>query len=158
MIFVTLGTQKFQLNRLLEQMDSICSKGQVDDEIFAQTGYSDYQPKHYKHQAFLSRDMYRDVMERSSLVITHGGVGSIVAALQADKPVIVFPRLKKYREHVDNHQEEIAVAFEKKNYLLCCRNEKELPELIDRAKTHMFHKYESSVGEIIQLVEGFLEE
>lgn len=42
MIFVTLGSQKFQFNRLLQAVDKL----QTDDEIFAQIGYSDYKPKH----------------------------------------------------------------------------------------------------------------
>ena len=45
-IFITLGSQKFQFNRLLEAVDELCEKGTVDaEDVFAQIGYSDYFPK-----------------------------------------------------------------------------------------------------------------
>ena len=55
MIFVTLGSQKFQFNRLLQMVDNL----NTEEEIFAQTGYSDYKPKNYKFKDFLSRDEYK---------------------------------------------------------------------------------------------------
>jgi UDP-N-acetylglucosamine transferase subunit ALG13 len=45
MIFVAVGTQKFQLNRLLKEIDDLISQGKLQDEVFAQTGHSDYIPK-----------------------------------------------------------------------------------------------------------------
>ena len=50
MIFITLGSQKFQFNRLLKAVDDL----NIDDIIFAQTGYSDYQPQHYKYQKVMA--------------------------------------------------------------------------------------------------------
>ena len=35
MIFVTLGTQKFQLNRLLKQLDKYIEQGQITDKVMA---------------------------------------------------------------------------------------------------------------------------
>ena len=42
LIFVVLGTQKFQCNRLLKQIDRL-----VEDPVFAQKGHSDYIPQYY---------------------------------------------------------------------------------------------------------------
>ena len=47
MIFVTLGTQKFQLNRLLKLIDEYIEKGIIKDEVFAQIGNTDYIPVNY---------------------------------------------------------------------------------------------------------------
>lgn len=157
MIFITLGTQKFQLNRLLKKIDKMIQNGLIEETIFAQIGYSDYHPQNYKFTEFLNREEFKKVMERSSLVITHGGVGSIITALNANKPVIVFPRLSEYKEHVDNHQLEIAKAFCKKNFVLCCNNEEELESMIDRAYNHNFDKYISSTRKIVETVKNFLE-
>lgn len=49
MIFITLGSQKFQFNRLLQAVDQLIEKSVIEDEVFAQIGYSDYQPKHYAY-------------------------------------------------------------------------------------------------------------
>ena len=43
MIFVTLGSQKFQFNRLLKAVDDL----KLDEEVFAQIGFSNYKPVHY---------------------------------------------------------------------------------------------------------------
>lgn len=40
MIFIVLGTQKFQLNRLLQKMDEYIEQGLLQDEVYAQIGNS----------------------------------------------------------------------------------------------------------------------
>ena len=44
MIFVVLGTQKFQCNRLLKTVDELVGNGTIKEEVFAQKGYIDYKP------------------------------------------------------------------------------------------------------------------
>ena len=40
-IFITLGSQKFQFNRLLKAVDELCENQIVDaEDVFAQIGYS----------------------------------------------------------------------------------------------------------------------
>ena len=48
MIFITLGSQKFQFNRLLIEVDKLIVDGKITEEVFAQIGYSDYKPQNYK--------------------------------------------------------------------------------------------------------------
>lgn len=158
MIFLILGTQKFQLNRLLKEMDKLCGTGEITDIVYAQRGYSEYQPRNYEYVDFLNKDEFEKTIEKSSLVITHSGVGSIITAIQSGKPVIVYPRLSKYKEHVDNHQLEIAEAFEKKNFVLCCNEKEDLGKMINEARIHVFDKYESATGNVINLVGKFLGE
>ena len=44
-IFITLGSQKFQFNRLLIAVDKLCEKKIIcGEDVFAQIGYSDYVP------------------------------------------------------------------------------------------------------------------
>ena len=45
MVFITLGSQKFQFNRLLRAVDELIEKKVIQEDVFAQTGYSDYEPK-----------------------------------------------------------------------------------------------------------------
>lgn len=156
MIFVILGTQKFQLNRLLIKLDELCKKGDIKEEIFAQTGHSDYIPQNYEFTAFLDRDIFEEKIKESSLVITHSGVGSIVTAINSGKPVIVFPRMSKYKEHIDDHQLEIAEAFSKKNFVLICEEEDDLAELIDISKEHKFDKYVSEKEKMIHTIKEFI--
>lgn len=101
-IFITLGSQKFQFNRLLKAVDELCEKGTVDaEDVFAQIGYSDYLPKNFSYKKFLDRDEFSNEMEKANIVITHGGTGAIIGAVKRGKKVIAVPRLAKYGEHVD---------------------------------------------------------
>ena len=157
MIFVTLGTQKFQLNRLLRTLDECVQSGLIRDEIIAQTGHSDYTPKHYQCHHLLGRDEFEAHMRKADIVISHSGVGSIITALNYKKPVIVFPRLVKYREHVDDHQVEIARLFAEKGYVLYCGETDDLPTLVEKAKTHSFNTYISQTDRFVDLIDDFLQ-
>lgn len=113
-IFVTLGSQKFQFNRLLIALDEL-SKDKF--AIFAQIGYSDYKPSNYDFIDFLSRDEFSEKISQADMIITHAGTGAIISALKNNKPVLAVPRMSKYGEHVDNHQLEILNVFTDKNYI-----------------------------------------
>lgn len=156
MIFVILGTQKFQLNRLLRLLDECVGSGAVTDRIVAQTGHSDYGPKNYEYRPFMDKYDFEQHIKDSDVVISHSGVGSVMTALRQEKPVIVFPRLAKFGEHVDDHQIEIARTFADRGYVLLCRESDDLPALIEKAKTYVFSKYESQTEQIIALIEGYL--
>ena len=52
MIFVALGTQKFNFNRLLKKIDLLISRGEISEQVIAQIGYSTYKPKNYKFYTF----------------------------------------------------------------------------------------------------------
>ena len=93
MIFVTLGSQKFQFNRLLIEIDRLVEEGKITEEVFAQTGYSDYEPKNYEYKNFLDRDEFSDIMGKCDKVITHGGTGAIIGAVKKEKKVIAVSRL-----------------------------------------------------------------
>lgn len=152
MIFVTVGTQKFQLNRLLEILD--CEE--IEEEIFAQIGCSTYKPKHFKSQKFLTQKDFLKYMENASIVITHAGVGSILTAMDFDKPILVFPRLKKYGEHVDDHQLQIAQTFMEKKYIMMYSEDKSLIEQIEAVKNMNRNYYKSSNKRYIKFLDRYM--
>ena len=58
-IFITLGSQKFQFNRLLIAVDKLCEKKIIcGEDVFAQIGYSDYVPQNYRYNNFLDREEF----------------------------------------------------------------------------------------------------
>ena len=85
MIFITLGSQKFQFNRLLEKIDKMLEAGIIDEVVYAQRGNSTYIPKNYDSIDFLNRDKFGEIMEQSDLVITHAGTGAIIGAVKRNK-------------------------------------------------------------------------
>lgn len=118
MILLILGTQKFQFNRLLMTIDKLIDEKKITDRVVAQVGNSDYRPVNYEFKDFFDSNQFDLLMDEATVIITHGGVGSIVSALKKNKKVIVVPRLKKYKEHIDDHQLELVEEFQKRKYIL----------------------------------------
>lgn len=157
MIFIAVGSQKFQFNRLLKKVDVLIEKKVITTEVFAQIGNSDYLPKNYPYELFLDKIKYEKTINESNLVITHGGVGTIVTAINKKKAVIVCPRLKEYGEHVDDHQLDIANAFSFKNLVIKCIDIEALEQSIELALDHRFDEYISKRENIIQVIDEFIE-
>lgn len=115
MIFVTVGTHEQQFNRLLKKVDQLVGSGVIQEKVIMQTGFSTYQPKHCKFSKMVSFDEMNSYISKAHIVITHGGPSSFVEVLQHGKVPIVVPRLKKYEEHINNHQEDFVRLIQKKN-------------------------------------------
>lgn len=156
MIFITVGTQKFQFNRLIQTVDRFVGEGKISDDVFAQVGNSDYIPQNFPYKRFLSIMEYDEYMEKCDIIIAHSGVATIIKGIQAGKKVIVVPRLKKYEEHVDDHQCQIADAFEEKNLIVQCLNVNELPGIIGNVESHQFAKYQSQRIKVINTIENYI--
>ena len=156
MIFVTVGSQKFQFNRLLKEIDVLIEDGKITKEVFAQIGYSDYKPKNYKYKEFLDRHEFIKVMNKCDKVITHGGTGAIIGAVKQGKKVIAIPRLKKFGEHVDDHQLQIVRQFEKMNFIKRIDDEKELIKVVLEIENEKFRSYKSNTIAIIDSIEKFI--
>ena len=152
MIFVTLGSQKFQFNRLLEAADRL----KIDEEIFAQIGYSDYKPKNFKYKDFLDRDEFLSIMDQADVVITHGGTGAIIGAVKKGKKVIAVPRLAQYGEHVDNHQIQLINQFKELNLIYSCED-MDLERALNIVKRTEYKAYKSNTNRIIKSLEDFIE-
>lgn len=156
MIFVTLGSQKFQFNRLLKELDRLIEEKIIQEEVFAQIGYSDYLPKKYQYKNFLSREEFIQLEENADMVITHGGTGAIIGAVKKGKKVIAVPRLAKYGEHVDNHQLQLIEQFKDQNLICGLQDTSELKDGLNFIKNHDFNKYISNTNTIIESIEKFL--
>ncbi len=157
MIFVAVGTQKFQFNRLLREIDTLIEANHIKDTIFAQIGNSDYTPENYSYNAMMSKKDFDEKIAACDLLITHSGVGTIVTGLRLAKPVIVVPRLKRYAEHIDDHQVQIADAFSERNLVLKCEDCKKLLYCIQEAKHHVFDSYVSGNQTVINTIETYLD-
>lgn len=146
MIFVTVGSQKFQFDRLVRAVDALVASGVAGDGAFAQTGACTYVPEHMDYEAFLDRDSFRAHMDACDVVVTHGGTGAIIGAVKDNKKVIAVPRLAKYGEHVDDHQIEIVRQFGEMGLIEPCVDPAELPEAYARAITKDYLTYRSNTA------------
>lgn len=146
MIFVTVGSQKFQFNRLIKAVDALVASGAAKGGAFAQTGACTYIPEHMEHEAFLDRESFRSQMDACDVVVTHGGTGAIIGAVKDGKKVIAVPRLAKYGEHVDDHQIEIVNQFGEMGLIEPCLDPEDLSEAYAHATTKNYLPYRSNTA------------
>ena len=156
MIFVTLGSQKFQFNRLLKKLDALIEENVITDEMFAQVGNSDYQPRNYPYQAFVNHDEFDALIRKCDLFITHGGTGAIIGAVKKGKKVIAVPRLARYGEHVDDHQMQLLKQFDGMGIIEACYDCERLGEAISIAKSSQYQPYQANTGKIIASIDKYI--
>lgn len=140
MIFVTVGTHEQQFNRLIEYVDRL----NLDEDIFMQTGYSTYIPKNCRWKAMISHDEMVTYAEQADVIITHGGPGSIMLALQYGKVPIVVPRQKKFGEHVNNHQVDFTCRMEQEGKIAAVYDIDELSKKIDEYRNKRGSSYQGN--------------
>ncbi|MBM6810030.1 beta(1,3)galactosyltransferase EpsH [Faecalitalea cylindroides] len=158
MIFVTLGSQKFQFNRLLKEVDTLIAEGIIKEEVFAQIGYSDYKPINFEFKDFLDRNEFATKMQKSDIVITHGGTGAIIGAVKKGKKVIAVPRLAKYGEHVDDHQIQLIKQFDNLEIIEPCYECVNLDRAYLSCVDKKYCTYVSNTTNIINNIDRFLQE
>ncbi|EMY4796375.1 MULTISPECIES: PssE/Cps14G family polysaccharide biosynthesis glycosyltransferase [Bacillus cereus group] len=130
MIFVTTGTHEQQFNRLVKKIDEMKKNKEITDEVFIQYGYSTYIPKYCKGSKLIGYNEMMKKMEEASVIITHGGPGSIMTPLSLGKTPIVVPRNKDFDEHVDNHQIDFVKRLEKKRQVIAVYDINQMREKI----------------------------
>lgn len=144
MLFVTVGSQKFQFDRLLRAVDALVASGTVEGGAFAQTGACGYIPKSFPSEAFLDRNRFSELMDQSDVVVTHGGTGAIIGAVKRGKRVVAVPRLARFGEHVDDHQVEIVRQFGDMGLIEPCLDTDELPEAYALARSREYKRFSSN--------------
>lgn len=153
-IFVTLGSQQFQFNRLLKELDDL--NNDLYD-IYAQIGYSTYKPRNYCYVDFIDRNEYNKRIFESDMIITHAGTGAIISSLKASKPVLAVARLSKYNEHVDDHQIEIMELFVEKKYINGISEIINLDSVINDTLTKNYEVFKSNTDIFIRGLEELIE-
>ena len=120
MIFVTVGTD-MAFNRLVRTVDEWALAGGRQD-VFAQIGETDWQPA---PPEFARRFAEADV------VVAHAGMGTILSALQWEKPILVMPRRASQGEQRNEHQLATARHLSELGKINVAMDENELRAMLD---------------------------
>ncbi len=152
MIFVTVGTHNQDFSRLLKKIDEIA--GKVDERVVIQTGHAKYMPNNAEHFAFGSRKKLERLNKEARIIITHGGAGSIIFALQFHKPTVVVPRLKRYNEHINDHQLELTKELEEGGKIVGVYDREDLGKRIEEVDS--LKAGASEKPEMIAIIKDFL--
>ena len=157
MILVTLGTQDKPFNRLLDAVQKEIDKGNIKDRVVVQAGCTKYESKDMEVFDLIPMDEFDRLLDECDLLITHGGVGTIIGGLKRDKKVIAIPRLEKYGEHVNDHQIQIINNFNKEGYIIGVEDLNELDKALTKSKKFKPNKYTSNRDKMIELVSDLID-
>ena len=157
MILVLLGTQNNSFHRLLEEVQKNVDNGNIKEDVVVQKGYTKFETKNMELHDQLPLDEMKRLTEKADLVITHGGVGSIITSLEKGKKVIAIPRLKKYNEHVNDHQIDIVKSFNEAGYIIGLNDVEELGKALEKVQNFKPKQYVKNTGKILKIVEDFID-
>ena len=153
MILVTLGTQDKKFYRLLDIIQKAIDDEKIKDKVIVQAGYSsDYKSDDMEIFSLVSIGKFKKLISECDILITHGGVGSIITGLKENKKIIAVPRLKKYKEHTNDHQVQIVDNFASSGYILKMDDGEELSSIIDNINAFIQKKYKSNNKEFIKMI------
>ena len=107
--FVALGTHHQSFGRLLGVVDGAVGAGLLPEPMFVQAGVTPL--GHLPGTATLPQGEMRERIAAADVVICHAGAGVIATALRARRRPLVLPRLGRFDEHVDDHQQQLAAKL-----------------------------------------------
>lgn len=85
MILVLLGTQNNSFHRLLEGIQNCINDGIINEDVFVQAGNTKFKSKDMRIFDLIPLEDLEDLIDKANLIITHGGVGSIIMCLKKKK-------------------------------------------------------------------------
>lgn len=155
MILVTLGTQDKKFYRLLDAIQKQIDLGIIKDNVVVQAGCTaDYESKDMEIFDLIPMEEFDNLISKCDILITHGGVGSIITGLKNNKKVIAAARLSKFKEHTNDHQLQIIENFSNDGYILNLSDFDELGNMIENIDKFKPKKYKSNTNKFIELVEN----
>ena len=129
MILVTVGAQ-MPFDRLVKGVDAWASSRNRSD-VFMQVGSGGVRPAHAEWIEFLEPAEFARRLDACSALVAHAGMGSILSALEAGKPIVVMPRRGEFRETRNDHQVATAIRFRSLGKVHVAMDESELPAALD---------------------------
>lgn len=135
-IFVTVGNPIQGFRRLLDAVDDLAGDGVFGDQsVFVQTGHNPgFEPRYCEAKPFVSMEEFEGRMRDAALIICQGG-STVLAAVRLGKVPVVMPRMKKYHEHVNDHQVQFVRALAVEKWLIPAYEPENLPGAIAEGLT-----------------------
>lgn len=139
---VALGTEHFEFPRAVAM---VCD-ALPDAAVTWQTGTTSYSVDGEQLNRWLGPGELSRAMGDSSVVIVHGGAGSILTALAAGKVPVVLARSAALGEHVDDHQVRMGEALADRGLVVLVRPGETLTRLHLERASSLVSGYASSLA------------
>ncbi len=135
MIFLTIGSHE-PFDRLVRAVDDWVAM-HPGVEVFGQIterGAASYAPKNFPWVAKIAPGEYQAKVDAAEFLIAHAGMGSIITALRANKPIVVLPRRGDLAETRNDHQIATAAKLASKPGIFVAATEADLPAQLDAVR------------------------
>jgi UDP-N-acetylglucosamine transferase subunit ALG13 len=153
MIYATVGTMFLDFPRLIHALDAIAES--TGERVLVQTGLCTTIPAHCEHFDFKSREDVVALQRDARVIVCHAGIGTVVEALRSRRPVAVVPRRLEFKEHLTNHQFDLAEMVERRGWARmildideladACANPPAVPERYEPATHRLVEAIRESV-------------
>lgn len=131
LIFATVGAT-LPFDRLTQMVATAKSSGVLDEQVILQVGEGGVRPNGVESFETLPFPTVREILREASIVVCHGGTGSIITALQNGCHVIAVPRQASLGEHYDDHQQEITGTFRDRGLIEVANTPEEFADAVRR--------------------------
>lgn len=143
MIFASLGTMNMAFTRMAKAVDEYAST--ISDRVIVQSGYTQYPYQYATTFDFCTRDEMQKYIQDAEILILQGGWGAISEAMENHKRIVVIPRYNGV-EHIHD-QFQLVRKLDALGCVLGVFDEKDLPELMEKAKTFEFKQLKKGNAE-----------
>jgi UDP-N-acetylglucosamine transferase subunit ALG13 len=128
LIFCTLGTHPQPFDRALDWLIPAAA----GRELVVQYSATRPRPRtpNSRWYPFLEYQELTELMAEADVVVSHGGVGSLMTAIGLGVVPIAIPRLSAEGEHIDDHQREIADELGRAGYVIPCEERATLESIL----------------------------
>lgn len=133
LLFATVGAT-LPFDRLVSSVAKMKAEGVIPEDVIVQTGVGGLTPAGLEAHETLDFGRVQEILERASIVVCHGGTGSLITALRQGCHIIAMPRLADLGEHYDDHQSEITQAFADRGLIMVAKTEDELRAALAQAQ------------------------
>ena len=129
-LLITVGAQ-LPFDRLIRAVDAWVGE-HPEHRVLAQIGETEERPIHARWTKFLMPDDFDREFDVADAIIGHAGIGTLFAAMERGKPILVLPRESARRETRNDHQIATARAFESYAGIVIAWTEDEVAAALDR--------------------------
>jgi UDP-N-acetylglucosamine transferase subunit ALG13 len=131
-VFVAVGTDMHPFDRLVSSVERWAVERGVHDRVLVQYGES-RPPTEVAGVADMGYEEFQEAMDRSRVIVTHGGPATMADARRRGKRPIVVPRNPAFGEHVDDHQMRFSAMLAGRGVIVLCNDDLNLHEALDSA-------------------------
>ncbi|MEL7199656.1 MAG: glycosyltransferase [Pseudomonadota bacterium] len=154
-ILVTVGMQ-LGFDRLVKAMDRIAPT--LDQNVIVQSGHGQYRAQNMAQHGSLEPSEFEDLMMKADLIVSHAGIGTILAAARASKPIVLFPRRAALGEHRNDHQLATCKQLQGRVGIIAAFEEADLsPAIAQGMKGSGAHRVQQhSTDRLTEAIRGFI--